>query len=168
MNHEEILQAAYNRGFEKGAMSSGLSDVALGAGPEQMTAALQLLGQAKALGTPTDRELSLQSLTRPNFVKTLGRMSGKPRLSDARTDKKVNMILGALAGAGIGTAGGAGSGAGVLGTLGLAGLGAGGGALAGKLRADTVNGRVLRTMKVLKDRGVLTPELLRKARPILT
>ena len=167
-NIPEHLKQAYVAGFEKASMSRGLSDVPIGGGPAQMTEALRLYGQAKALGTPTDRELDDKGISRKNFVRSLGRMRGQDRLSDARTDKKVNMIVGALAGTGIGAMGATGAGQGALGTLATSAIGAGAGTLAGKMRADTVNSRVLKTMKILKDRGVLTPELLQTAMPILT
>ena len=167
MTREQILQAAYNSGFEKGAVSRGLSDVALGSGPAQMEAALRLLGQAKALGNPTDSELSRHDLTRERFVTTLQRMRNERKLSDAKVDKRESMTGGGLAG-GVGGAALGAAAYGVPGAIGAGMLGAGAGVLGGKIYADVNNARVLRAMKLLKDRGVLTPELLRKAYPILT
>lgn len=143
----------------------GLSGVPSGAGPEQMVAALQLLGQARALGNPTDKELRDMYLSRPAFVSTLNRMKKKDRLSDARSNYWANVA----GGAGIGGLSGYALGDSekpigrAAGTLLAALLGAG----AGHVRSNMLDNRVMKTMKILKERGVLTPELLRRAYPVL-
>jgi len=168
MTREETLQAAYAYGFEKGGMSRGLNDVPLGAGPAQMETALRLLGQARALGTPTDNELANRSLSRKDFNSALNAMRGKAKLSDARANKTTHSVVGGLAGALGGAGVGALSGSGTVGKLIAALGGAGIGVLTGRAVADSKNERVLNALKVLKDRGVLTPSLLATARPILS
>jgi hypothetical protein len=163
---KQINLNGFSAELYKRAMSRGLGDIPVGASPAQMVAALQLLGQARALGTPTTEEVKRKGTSLSGYERSLRRMRKKKRLSDARTNPKLNIILGAL----LGAAGGAAT----EGTTSdhkkrlLPGLlGAGLGAGAGAIRAYKVNNDVLATLKVLKDRGVLTPKLFDRAYPVL-
>ena len=155
---KQAYDLGFGAGLRKRAMPRGLGDVPVAAGPAQMAAALQLLGQARALGTPTHGELEDKGVTEKGYSRSLRRMKGKKKLSDARTDKVLNMVLGGLLGGSVGAA--------TKDPLNAV-VGAGIGTGAGALRAHVLNKNVLATLKVLKDRGVLTPELLDKAYPVL-
>lgn len=148
----------------KSAKSQGISNIPMGPGPDQMAEAMRLLGTAKALGQPTDAELKNRRIKRPTFESALRRMRGKERLSDGRANKPLRMVGGGLAGAAVmGGSDRLSTAEKLIGAL----IGGSVGAYGGKLSADYTNRNVVKAMKILKDRGILTPELLREAMPLL-
>lgn len=154
---------------QKIAMSRGLGNVPTGVGPQQMNAALAQLGQARALVDPSGT-LQEKGLSRGDFDKKITELADrdedKYNFSDMRKDPKSNSIikglLGAIAGGGLGYLGG-----GLGGGLAGAGIGGAGGAGLGYLGAENENRKLHDTAKVLKEYGLLKPEYLRQALPLL-
>jgi hypothetical protein len=162
--------AGIQQAMAKRAENLGLGRVPQGAGPQQMFNAMSMLGQARALVDP-GKTLKQERLSRPDFEGKLDELSKKDGdkydFSSMRQSPKNQAILkgllGALAGGGIGYLGGGGIGS----TLGGAALGGAGGAGMGALGAKNENRKLLSTAKVLKDYGLLRPEYLRQALPLL-
>lgn len=157
------------RSMAKVAMPRGLGDVPSGVGPQQMNAALAQLGQARALVDPS-ATLQSKGLSREDFdskiTELAGRDEDKYNFSEMRKDPQTNSIIkgliGAIAGGGLGYLGG-----GLGGGLAGAGLGGAGGAGIGYLGAQNENRKLHDTAKVLKEYGLLKPEYLRQALPLL-
>ena len=133
--------------------------------------AMSMLGQAKALVDPA-KTLKQERLSRGDFESKIDELSGregdKYNFSEMRKDPKTHAILkgllGALAGGGVGYLGGGG---GIGSTLAGAGIGGLGGAGIGAMGAENENRKLHSTAKVLKQYGLLQPEYLRQALPLL-
>ena len=159
-------------GHFKTAMPRQLHRVPTGAGPEQMYHALSMLGQARALVNPSDELLASKGVGRPAFERHLATIADHSAGQD-RFDLKAiapNPKLHAgVAGAigGLGTAAVLGKAhsipAGLLGGLGVGGISA----LIASERAKQQRRDIGGTAKVLKEYGILNPELLQQARPLL-
>ena len=164
------VQAAMNKmGAEKQARNLGLGDVPAGAGPQQMANALNMLNQAKILVNTPDT-LRKHQLTPRSFEPIIDSLADSEEESfdfdNHRADAKTRSILTGLAGAGLG--GGVGYlGGGLGGALGGAALGGLGGAGYGYLNAANHNQNLTNTAKVLREYGLLRPEYLRQAIPLL-
>lgn len=154
---------------EKKAENFNLGGVASGAGPQQMYHALNMLNQARVLVDPTET-LKKNNLSRSAFESTIKELANKPGDSydfDAmRRDPKRRAVLMGLLGSALGGAAGY-SRSGIGGALGGAALGGLGGAGFGHVNATNYNRKLLGTAKVLKNYGLLQPEYLRAALPLL-
>lgn len=154
---------------EKTAENFNLGSVAAGAGPQQMYHALNMLNQARVLVDPTET-LKKNQLSRGDFestIKQLANRSGDSYDFDTlrRDPKRRAMLMGVLGSALGGAAGYARNGIG--GALGGAALGGLGGAGYGHVNATNYNRKLLGTARVLKNYGLLQPEYLRAALPLL-
>jgi len=165
-----IQQAMAKRGgLAKFAMPRGLGDVPTGVGPQQMNSALSQLGQARALVDPSST-LSEKGLSREDFDRKISELAERDderyNFRDLKQDPQkqsiIKGLLGVLAGGGLGYMGG-GLGGGLVG----AGLGGAGGAGLGYLGAQNENRKLHDTARVLKEYGLLKPEYLRQALPLL-
>ena len=164
--------AGIQEAMAKRGASLGLGNVPQGTGPQQMFNAMTQLGQAKALVDPTET-LQKERLSRGDFEGKLDelvqRKGDKYNFSEMRKDPKTHAILkgllGAVAGGGVGYLGGGG---GIGSTLAGAAIGGAGGAGIGALGAKNENRKLHSTAKVLKNYGLLQPEYLRQALPLLT
>lgn len=172
-----IQQAMAKRAAQKVAENMNLGRVPTGTGPQQMFSALSMLNQARALVNPK-ATLEKHRLAQGDFesmVDELAADEGDSYDFDAyRKDPKSEAILPGLGGALMGGLGGAGAGAGVgggigavLGGLGGATLGGLGGVGYGRYQAGKHNKNLLSTAKVLREYGLLQPEYLRAALPLL-
>lgn len=172
-----IQQAMAKRAAEKLARNLSLSNVPTGTGPQQMFSALSMLNQAKALVDPTET-LKKHQMARGDFegmVDQLAADEGDTYDFDSyRKNPKSEAIRSGLSGALLGGLGGAGAGAlshgglgAILGGLGGAAAGGLGGAGYGHLSAGSHNKKLLGTAKVLREYGLLRPEYLRAALPLL-
>ena len=172
-----IQQAMAKRAAQKVAENMNLGRVPTGTGPQQMFSALSMLNQARALVNPK-ATLEKHRLAQGDFesmVDELAADEGDSYDFDAyRKDPKSESILPGLGGALMGGLGGAGAGAGVgggigavLGGLGGATLGGLGGVGYGRYQAGKHNKNLLSTAKVLREYGLLQPEYLRAALPLL-
>ncbi len=172
-----IQQAMAKRAAEKLARNLGLGNVPTGTGPQQMFSALSMLNQAKALVDPTET-LKKHRLARGDFegmVDELAADEGDSYDFDSyRKNPKSEALRSGLSGALLGGLGGAGAGAlssgglgAILGGLGGAAAGGLGGAGYGHMSAGSHNKKLLGTAKVLREYGLLQPEYLRAALPLL-
>ena len=157
------------RGAVKVARNLNLGDIPSGSGPQQMANALNMFNQAKALanveGTRKQHGLSQTGLNR--VLSQLEGAEGEDYDFDQyRSNPKANAAWSGIAGAGLGGLAGY-MGAGIPGALGGAALGGAGGAGYGYLNASSKNQELMRTAKLLRDYGLLTPDHLRQAMPLL-
>ena len=152
---------------EKSAKNRGLSTVEFGTGPQQMQHALAMLGQARSLVDP-EKTLAARGISQAAFDAQIDALTRKDtdkyNFSHYRKNPKTQALLGGL----LGMLGG-----GAVGSLSddkyIGGaLGGLGGAAIAKLRADRHNRDLMATARVLKEYGLLQPELLRRAKPLLT
>ncbi len=154
----------------KAAAYRGISSVPAGAGPQQLASALNMFNQAKTLVDPTD-SLEQQGLSREAFDSMIhdlaAREGDKYNFSELKQNPKANAtalgVLGALGGGLAGKLTGQGLGT----SLGLAAAGGLAGAGGGYLSAGSHNKKLMATAKVLKDYGLLKPDQLRSALPLL-
>lgn len=172
-----IQQAMAKRAAEKVARNMGLGNVPTGTGPQQMFSALSMLNQAKALVDPAET-LKKHRLARGDFEGMIDELAAdggdtydfdsyrKDPKSEATSSGLAGALLGGLGGAGAGALGGGGLGA-ILGGLGGAAAGGLGGVGLGNYRAGQHNKKLLGTAKVLREYGLLQPEYLRAAMPLL-
>lgn len=154
------------------SMSRNLQAVPVGAGPDQMVYALNMLNQARTLVNPSDQLLQAKGVKRPAFERHLqtiaDRSQGQDRFNLSSIAPNPNTHA-AVAG-GVGGLGAAallnkthGLPAAIVGGLGVGGLSA----LVAKLRAQKQRREIGSTARVLKEYGVLNPEMLRQVRPLL-
>jgi len=158
--------------FTKIARPMGLDAVPQGGGSDQIANALNLLEQARALARPSDAILKKNRINRSELANVAGELASdsgdKYDLASRKADPKQRALIGGIAG-GVGVPlmgllAGARNPMGLIGSGVVAGgLGAGGGYFSGTER----NRQLLGTAKVLKDYGLLKPELLRRALPLL-
>lgn len=164
------VQAAMNKmGTEKKARNLNLGSIPVGTGPQQMANALGMHNQAKAL-INTEGTLKKHNLNPHDFEKLISSLAESDEESfdfdSHRSNPKTNSIVGGLLGAGLG--GGVGYlGGGLGGALGGAAAGGLGGAGYGYMSAANKNQNLLNTAKVLREYGLLQPEYLRQAMPLL-
>jgi hypothetical protein len=156
--------------LNKSAANRRLGDVAKGSGPQQMSNALSMFNQAKALVDPTEH-LESVGLSRGAFDDTINRIAKNKgdnySFSDMKRSPQTEAIIKGLVGAAAGGLVGKYTGQGIGNSLGLAALGGLGGAGIGHLGASRHNSNLLSTAKVLKEYGLLKPEYLRDALPLL-
>ena len=154
----------------KAAAYRGISSVPAGAGPQQLASALNMFNQAKTLVDPTT-SLEQQGLSREDFDSMIhdlaAREGDKYNFSELKQNPKANAtalgVLGALGGGLAGKLTGQDWGP----SLGLAAAGGLAGAGGGYLSAGNHNRKLMATAKVLKDYGLLKPDQLRSALPLL-
>ena len=155
---------------EKTSANLGLSSVPSGAGPQNMYNALNMFNQARTLVNP-DETLKRHKLPREDFdsvLKDLSRVKGDSYDFDAlRRNPKQEAIYKGLAGVALGGLGGYFGGGGIGSGLGGAALGGLGGAAYGYTDAGSANKRLLATAKVLREYGLLKPDHLQAALPLL-
>jgi hypothetical protein len=166
------IQKAAEFGAMMGKMAAyrGVSSVPIGAGPQQLVSALNMFNQAKTLVDPSD-SLERQGLSREHFDEMIhelaAREGDKYNFSELKKNPKANAtalgVLGALGGGLAGKLTGQNLGT----SLGLAAAGGLAGAGGGYLGADSHNKKLMATAKVLKDYGLLKPDQLRSALPLL-
>lgn len=157
--------------LQKRAANLNLGKVPQGSGPQQMFNAMSMLGQARALVDP-EKTLQQEGLARGDFEGMIDRLAKKDgerydfqaEKQDPKRQAIIKGLLGALAGGGVGYLGGGG---GVGSTLAGAAVGGVGGAGIGALGAKSHNRKLHSTAKVLKNYGLLQPEYLRAALPLL-
>jgi hypothetical protein len=169
MTSYELGRLLAQRSFQKEARNLNLGAVPKGAGPANMYNALGMLNQARTLVDPTDT-LEQHGLSRSHFdsmIDQLAKEQGDSYDFDAlRQNPKNQAILKGLGGTALGGLAGYLAG-GVSGGLGGAALGGLGGAGIGYLGAGSHNDKLLRTAKVLREYGLLKPDYLRSALPLL-
>jgi hypothetical protein len=155
---------------EKTSANLGLSSVPSGAGPQNMYNALNMFNQARTLVNP-DETLKRHKLPREDFdavLRDLSRVKGDSYDFDAlRRNPKQEAIYKGLAGVALGGLGGYFGGGGIGSGLGGAALGGLGGATYGYADAGSANKRLLATAKVLREYGLLKPDHLQAALPLL-
>jgi hypothetical protein len=166
-----------SRYLTKESRNQSLDSITAGQGPQQMSNALNMLEQARALVRPDDSELGRRNIGRAEFSDTVEELAQRPgesyNIKDIKADPKKRAIWAGLAGAlGGGTLGLSGSsGKGLLETLvpalTSAAVGGGAGALGGYLTGTSRNRKLRGTLNVLKDSGLLKPDYLRRAKPLL-
>jgi len=165
-----IQAAMAKRGAAKQARHMALDQVPMGTGPQNMFNALSMLNQARTLVNPAET-LKKHRLSQDDFesmATELANTEGDYYDFDAlRKSPKGNAALLGLLGAGAGGVLGRLSGKGIGDTLGLATVGGLGGAGYGYGSASGHNRRLLGTSKVLRDYGLLRPDYLRAALPLL-
>lgn len=163
--------AQIKRAVEKFAKPRGLGDVEFGAGPQQMQSALNMLGQARALVNPT-ATLKEKGISQGDFDAKLEELAKskdeKYNFSSMKKNPKLEAIISGLVGATGGGLAGNFVGGDLKSSLIGAAIGGLGGAGYGGYRASKSNKDLLATAKVLKEYGLLQPEYLRKAKPLLT
>lgn len=167
---EAISKAAsFGEFLGKQAAFRNLGAVPVGTGPDQMANALNMYNQARALVDPT-KHLDNAGISRGSFdamLNTLARRGDRYNFSELKRDSKrqaaVAGILGALGG---GIAGKL-SGQGIGNSLALATAGGATGAGLGYYDAAKHNSDLIATAKVLKEYGLLNPDNLRSALPLL-
>jgi hypothetical protein len=135
-----------------------------------MSNALSMFNQAKALVDPTDT-LEEQGLSRGTFNDMIQQLADKKdegyEFSEMKRSPKAESIIKGLVGAAAGGVAGKYSGQGLGQSLGLAAMGGLTGAGMGHIGASRYNKNLLATAKVLKEYGLLKPEYLREALPLL-
>jgi hypothetical protein len=151
-----------------------LGDIPEGPGPDMMLQALNQLASARAMVRPTEDTLDTYGLSRGGFQSSLKRIIDKTQdeekynLSDNAPDPRVQggvgAALGALAGLGVNKAVGESD---ILHNLLYAGGGALLGGLAGAGKGALERRNYGQTAKLLKQYGMLHPQLLRQAYPLL-
>jgi hypothetical protein len=155
---------------EKSARNMNLKNF-MQPGPDRMPMAISMLDQAKSMVQPTDDDLSGYGVGRPGFENIINKLKNDPSEKYDFKSHKANPTLRALGYAGIGGLGGLAASkltgqplsTSIMATLAPA---AAGGA-AGYYSAGRHNENLLGTSKLLRDYGLLRPELLRKASPLL-
>jgi hypothetical protein len=166
-----IKGAVGTRAGEKQARNLQLGNVPVGVGPQNMFNALMMLNQARSLVNP-EKTLDKHRISARDFesmADELAEVSGDSYDFNAlrrnpRRSAMLQGLLGAGAGAAINRLAGN---KGILNTLGGAAVGGSIGAGAGYMDASGHNRRLLGTSKVLKDYGLLSPDYLRAALPLL-
>lgn len=164
---QELRKSAYQR---------HLSDIPLpGSGPAQLAGALNLYQQARTLARPAGEQLEEVGLERPRFediltsiVKQTGPRDVRTSFSPLRQNVKLRALLGGLAGAGVGGLGSYFGGLPTSKAVGATALGGLTGAGYMGARAGRHNRDLLRTAKLLRRYGVLTPQHLLDAYPLMT
>jgi hypothetical protein len=170
-NEDEAVDMLKEAQLNKSARPLG--NVASGPGPDMIEYALNQLQAAKAMVRPGDELLDQHGLSRGAFQKHLQSIAEssngeeKYNLSENAPNPKTNAIFGGLTGAGVGALGSTFSDSG-LAQIAAPLIGGGVGALAGKLKGDYDREKYLNTAKLLKSYGMLNPQLLQKAYPLLT
>ena len=159
-----------HRQTRKAAAFRGVSSVPAGAGPQQIANALNMYNQAKALVDPS-AALKREGISKKNFNSMIGSLAKRQgdsyELSEMKQNPKTrSAILGILGALGGGLAGKL-TGQGLGSSLGLAAAGGLTGAGTGYIGAGMHNKNLLATAKVLKDYGLLKPDQLRSALPLL-
>ena len=169
MRAENSLAA---KAADKTAMSRNLQAVPVGAGPDQMVYALNMLNQARTLVNPSDQLLRDKGVNRPAFERHLqtiaDRSEGQDRFNLSSIAPNPNThaaVAGGVGGLGAATLLNKSHGlpAAIVGGLGVGGLLA----LVARLRAQKQRRDIGGTARVLKEYGVLNPEMLRQVRPLL-
>jgi len=170
MTSFELGMLTAQRQMTKEARNLNLGAVPKGAGPENMYNALNMLSQARTLVNP-ENTLETHGLKRRHFDAMIDRLAEEQGDSydfDAlRQNPKNQAILKGLGGAALGGLAGYLGGGNALSAVGGAGLGAGLGSGYGYLSAGSHNDKLLRTAKVLREYGLLKPDYLRSALPLL-
>lgn len=167
--NNDVKYAAFEFG-QKMAAYRALSDIQAGAGPGQIQDAVMRFNQLRALVRPDTETLKDRGLSRGGFQHELRRITkgsqgqDKYNLSQMAPNPGLRAAIAGAAGlAGTGALaymnGAEGLGAGLAGT----GLAAGGAYLHGMHQRKNFRN----TSKLLKDYGLLKPELLRQAYPLL-
>lgn len=154
----------------KAAANLGISDVPSGVGPAQMQDAMFRFNQLRALTRPSDEMLRGHSLSRKDFQRELRRIAGSSHGKDRFELSKIapNPALRAgLAGAaglgGVGLAGYLGGHDAAMASLPLATAAAGGAYVDAVIKRKNL----LNTAKMLKNYGLLNPNTLRQAYPLI-
>jgi outer membrane lipoprotein SlyB len=171
MSNNRYLNAAkFGANLAKTAAFRDLGSVARGTGPQQMSNALSMFHQARALVDPTDT-LESAGLSRGTFNDMIKQLADKKdegyEFSEMKRSPKAESIIKGLVGAAAGGVAGKYTGQGLGKSLGLAAMGGLTGAGMGHLGASRYNRNLLATAKVLKEYGLLKPEYLREALPLL-
>lgn len=155
---------------EKQAMPRGLQDIPSGHGPDQIEDAILRYNQLRALVRPDDSTLKQYGLGRPAFQQALRKITSHSQDKDRFELRKVAPNPGLHAAvAGISSlalpaaAGYFGGPQAALATLPISGAAAG----AAYVNASMKREGVKRTAKLLKQYGLLNPQLLRQAYPLL-
>ena len=155
---------------EKTAMPRRLQDIPDGAGPDQIADAVMRYNQLRTLVRPSDETLKGYGLSRGAFQNSLRRITshsqGKDRfeLGQVAPNPKLHAALAGLAGlAGVGGAGYLGGLDTALAAVPIAGAGVG----AAYVNAAVKREGVKRTAKLMKQYGLLNPQVLRQAYPLL-
>ena len=165
-----IQAAMAKRGAAKQAKHMALDQVPMGTGPQNMFNALSMLNQARTLVNPAET-LKKHRLSHDDFESMATELANTEGdyydFDTLRKSPKRNAVLLGLLGAGAGGVLGRLSGKGIGDTLGLATVGGLGGAGYGYGSASGHNRRLLGTSKVLRDYGLLRPDYLRAALPLL-
>lgn len=165
-----IQAAMAKRGAAKQARHMALDQVPMGTGPQNMFNALSMLNQARTLVNPAET-LKKHRLSHDDFESMATELANTEGdyydFDTLRKSPKRNAVLLGLLGAGAGGVLGRLSGKGIGDTLGLATVGGLGGAGYGYGSASGHNRRLLGTSKVLRDYGLLRPDYLRAALPLL-
>ena len=156
--------------FKKQSAFLDLKSVPVGAGPQQMQHALGMLNIARASVNPKDA-IAAEGISRKGFENTLDILANKKNdkyeFSSLKKDpKKRSAILGLLGALSGGLAGKL-TGQGLASSLGLAAAGGLGGAGYGYLDAASHNKNLAGTANILRAYGLLKPEYLRSAMPLL-
>lgn len=151
-----------------------LGDIPEGPGPDMMLQALNQLASARAMVRPTEDTLDKYELSRGGFQSGLKRIIDKSQddekynlsanAPDPRVQGGIGALLGGLAGAGVDKLTGEES---VLNRLMHAGGGALLGGLVGAGKGMLEKKNYGQTAKLLKQYGMLNPQLLRQAYPLL-
>lgn len=140
-------------------------------GPDRMPEAMSMMDQARNMVNPTDEDLDNYGISRPSLSGMIGRLQDDPSEKYDFSKHRANPTLRAAGYAGLGGLGGLLASrltgqplsTSIAATLAPAAMG---GAL-GLYSAGNHNKDLLATSKVLKDYGLLRPELLRRAAPLL-
>lgn len=167
---ENKKAASFCRVMKKVAAFRSLGAVPAGVGPQQMHNALGMFNQAKALVDPTDH-LANAGITQSRFermIDTLAQREGdKYNFSELKKNPKTDAIIKGLVGTAAGGLAGKLTGQNLVNSLGLAATGGLAGSGLGYLGATQHNRDLMATAKVLKEYGLLQPEYLRSALPLL-
>ncbi len=155
---------------EKISMPRGLNDIPTGAGPDQIADAVMRFNQLRTLVRPTDETLRTHGLSRGAFQDSLRRITsrsqGKDKLDLRKAAPDPRMYAGLAGLAGLAGVGGLGYMAGLqpaLAALPIATAGAG----AAYVHAANKREGIKRTAQLMKQYGLLNPQTLRQAYPLL-
>ncbi|NDG05411.1 MAG: hypothetical protein EB121_08730, partial [Alphaproteobacteria bacterium] len=167
---ENRKAAAYTFG-SKMALYRGLRDIPTDTGPEQIQDALFRFNQLRALARPSDNMLKNHGLSRKGFQHEMRRIvrnsQDKDRFELSKIAPNPGLRAGLTGAAGLlgtGLAAYAGGGAEALGVgLPATALAAGGAYLHGQHQRNNLKN----TAKLLKNYGLLNPQTLRQAYPLI-
>lgn len=154
----------------KESRSMGIDGIPAGSGSDQIVNALNLLEQARILARPSDAALAKNTISRSelaSIAEELSKVKGeKYDLKSLKADPKQRAIIGGIAGGSLplmGLLAGINPIQLIAAGLLTGGIGAGYGYGSGVSR----NRKLLGTANVLKDYGLLRPDQLRRALPLL-